>query len=175
MLYELITSTTSPVELICEKIEDWRSKNSEMLGTIFPKLKGEVTVLIVFGSGLTDADDSYALQFAHSCANLVLYRHSLKVLTDPASVFYPRDVSLDDVQDQMKTLVSLALEQSCKIMNFYIKMASLDGNVAPAFTYLMCTNAAITVVEFKDNLNNPGEILKTMNDLHRSYRNSTLR
>ncbi|KAH8669073.1 hypothetical protein BX600DRAFT_461195 [Xylariales sp. PMI_506] len=147
MLYDLITCQAPSLNMICDKIEGWKSKYEVLL----------------------EADDSYSLAFSYSCAYLILYRHSLKILTDPASPFYPLDVPGDDIETRMQALVNLALDHSSKIMNLYAKIAALYGNVPPVFAYLMCVNAAITVVEFKQDLKNPGEIFKLMERLHLSF------
>ncbi|KAH8900738.1 hypothetical protein GQ53DRAFT_835658 [Thozetella sp. PMI_491] len=124
-------------------IEQWRETNRELI----------------------EADSSLGLAFAYSSAQLIHCRHTLKTLTDPTSD--PSDLSLrmEEIETLTEDLVGLSLDHSFEIMEIYLKCATTDGMVRPAFASLMCSTAAITVVEFKEKLKSPSENFMLMEQL----------
>ncbi|KAH8649605.1 hypothetical protein BGZ60DRAFT_421941 [Tricladium varicosporioides] len=116
---------------------------------------------------LIEADDSLSLLFAYSCAQLILYRHLLKVLTGSLQVSEPPE----RIQARTDSLIELAIYHSLKIMNLYLTIVASDVVVTPAFNSLMCTNAAVTVVEFKHRVKNARETSTLIKTLHSSIEN----
>lgn len=115
----------------------------------------------------SEADDSLSLLFAYSCAQLILYRHLLKVLTGSLQV----SELPEKIQARTDSLIELALYHSLKIMNLYLTIVASDVVVTPAFNSLMCTNAAVTVVEFKQRVKDARETSTLIRTLHSSIEN----
>jgi hypothetical protein len=60
----------------------------------------------------------------------------------------------------------IALNHSHDIMHLFLRMLEpLQNNITPAYNFLMCTNAAITIIEFPRQLENISETLGLMESL----------
>lgn len=108
------------------------------------------------------------LAFAYSSAYLMFCRHLLKILSSSSPVLSHLNLRTGYIEVRMNALIGMVIQHCYVIMELYLKIAASEGNVTPAFNHMMCTSAAITVVEFKSRLKDPRETLMLMKRLHRS-------
>lgn len=166
MLFELIVSKELSLEsLECRDLEHWRDQNHCIIG-MFSDYLG-----CMAGANITlrpESDATMGLKFAYSSAHLMFCRHLLKVLTNSSPVLSHLKLSSANIELRMNSLIDIVIQHSFVIMELYLTIAASEGNVTPAFNHMMCTSAAITVVEFKSRLKHAKEVLVLMKRLHRS-------
>lgn len=169
MIFQTITTKLRTVscELDGDEIERWRLNHSTLIGkftvaTHRYELSADIALAL-------DEDVSGSLLFAYSCSHLIVARHLLKVITGATpSAFEEIGWTSSEVDSRIEIQTNRALAHSLKILHACRDIFRAHGNATPAYTYMMCTTAAITVMEFPEriaSLGNTGETRDLIEDI----------
>jgi hypothetical protein len=163
------------------EIDIWRGDHATLVGEYIPILnvaqlvrhQNLISIIRVAAENQVKSaniipEKSLSLQFAYSCASLILSRHILRQLSTKSPTLYS-SLPVSFLQIETNT----ALKHSHDIMHLFLRMLEpLQNNITPAYNFLMCTNAAITIIEFPHKLVNIEESLALMENLFRRIQQS---
>lgn len=79
----------------------------------------------------------------------------------------------DEHQIITDKFIAMAIKQSHEVMHIFLRMlVPSQNNITPAYNFLMCTNAAITLIEFPHHLESITETLALMENLSQCIQES---